>query len=183
MSTPCCARLLHLPAPNHGFVSRERQPPKQTRLITACTGLRGVKVSVDLSQILASGVPIEEIVREHPYEQCRPSNLSFSLPLVASPHSLALIVFCSSKPNLSLSFSSKISAAPSFIMYFSLLPASVLLSLAVAQTTISGSSASSTACAAQPVMDACYASTSAIAQACATTDYGCLCSKWNDVLT
>jgi len=68
-------------------------------------------------------------------------------------------------------------------MYFSLLSVPLLLSLAAAQTTISGSSVSSTACAAQPVMDACYASTSAIAQACATTDYGCLCSKWNDVLT
>ncbi|PMD56938.1 uncharacterized protein K444DRAFT_632096 [Hyaloscypha bicolor E] len=68
-------------------------------------------------------------------------------------------------------------------MYISLFPASLLLSVAAAATTISGSSASSTACAAQPVMDSCYASTSAIAQACTTTDYGCLCSKWNDVLT
>jgi hypothetical protein len=68
-------------------------------------------------------------------------------------------------------------------MYTSLLPATLLLALATAQSTLSGSFASSTACAAQPVMDACYASTSAIAQACTTTDYGCLCSKWNDVLT
>ncbi|KAN0108334.1 hypothetical protein V8E51_008076 [Hyaloscypha variabilis] len=68
-------------------------------------------------------------------------------------------------------------------MYTSLLPASLLLSVAAAATTISASSATSTACAAQPVMDSCYASTSAIAQACATTDYSCLCSKWNDVLT
>lgn len=68
-------------------------------------------------------------------------------------------------------------------MYISILPATLLLSLATAQTTLSGSFATSTACAAQPVMDACYSSTSAIAQACSTTDYGCLCSKWNDVLT
>ncbi|PMD27440.1 hypothetical protein NA56DRAFT_654249 [Hyaloscypha hepaticicola] len=67
-------------------------------------------------------------------------------------------------------------------MYISLLPISLLLSVAAAQTTLS-STTSSTACAAQPVMDSCYASTSAIAQACATTDYSCLCSKWNDVLT
>ncbi|KAE9377980.1 hypothetical protein N431DRAFT_500709 [Stipitochalara longipes BDJ] len=68
-------------------------------------------------------------------------------------------------------------------MYISLFPVSLLLSVAAAQTTVSGSHTTSTACAAQPVMDSCYASTSAIAEACATTDYGCLCSKWNDVLT
>lgn len=67
-------------------------------------------------------------------------------------------------------------------MYISLFSTSLLLSVAAAATTISGST-SSTACAAQPVMDSCYASTSAIAQACTTTDYGCLCSKWNDVVT
>ncbi|KAH8782596.1 hypothetical protein BGZ57DRAFT_886053 [Hyaloscypha finlandica] len=68
-------------------------------------------------------------------------------------------------------------------MYISIFSVSLLLSVAAAATTISGSSTSSTKCAAQPVMDSCYASTSAIAQACTTTDYSCLCSKWNDVLT
>jgi len=75
-------------------------------------------------------------------------------------------------------------------MYTSLLPASLLLSLVAAQSTTSTvlsatSAAAGTAsvCAAQPVLEACLASTEAIANACSTTDYQCLCEKWNDVLT
>lgn len=39
------------------------------------------------------------------------------------------------------------------------------------------------ACPAQPVLDACISSTSAIASACPLTDYNCLCQKNTDVLT
>jgi hypothetical protein len=136
---------------------------------------------VDPSQILACGVPMEEIVRGLPYSPLPPQQQPpFSLfprciiTLTVVNYHLALQI---------LLFSHLFPFEPSVIMYISLLPISLLLSLAAAQTTISGSSTSSTACAAQPVMDSCYASTSAIAQACATTDYACLCSKWNDVLT
>ncbi|RKF80283.1 putative gpi anchored serine-threonine rich protein [Golovinomyces cichoracearum] len=38
-------------------------------------------------------------------------------------------------------------------------------------------------CAAQPVLELCLSSTSAIASACAPTDYSCLCQKYTDVLT
>lgn len=76
-------------------------------------------------------------------------------------------------------------------MYLSLLPASLLLSLAAAQTTTtqsvisvtSAAAGTASVCAAQPVLEACLASTEAIAGACSSTDYQCLCSKWNDVLT
>lgn len=69
-------------------------------------------------------------------------------------------------------------------MHFSLLPVSMLLSLAVAQTTtFSAPSTSVSVCAAQPVLDQCLASTQAIVTGCVSTDYDCLCSKWNDVLT
>lgn len=75
-------------------------------------------------------------------------------------------------------------------MYLSFLPASLLFSLAAAQSTTSAvlsvtSAAAGTAsvCAAQPVLEACLASTEAIADACASTDYQCLCEKWSDVLT
>ncbi|KAH7350852.1 hypothetical protein BKA65DRAFT_499133 [Rhexocercosporidium sp. MPI-PUGE-AT-0058] len=70
-------------------------------------------------------------------------------------------------------------------MQFSLLPVSLLLSLAAAQTTVTFSAdpSTSTACAGQPVLNACVASTKAIVAACGTTDWGCLCQKWNDVLT
>ncbi|RDW91230.1 hypothetical protein BP5796_02395 [Coleophoma crateriformis] len=66
-------------------------------------------------------------------------------------------------------------------MYLStLLPVALLASLAVAQTS---SSSTTSACAAQPVLEACLASTEAIAAGCASTDYGCLCQKWTDVVT
>ncbi|KAL2071601.1 hypothetical protein VTL71DRAFT_12836 [Oculimacula yallundae] len=70
-------------------------------------------------------------------------------------------------------------------MQFSLLPVSLLLSLATAQSTITFSSkaSTSTACAGQGVLDSCIASTKAIVANCASTDYGCLCQKWDDVLT
>jgi len=55
-----------------------------------------------------------------------------------------------------------------------LLPISLLVSYAAAQTT--------SACAAQPVLESCLASTQAIASDCATTDYTCLCQKWQTVL-
>lgn len=70
-----------------------------------------------------------------------------------------------------------------------LLPALTLLSLVAAQTTTSvvQSTASAAAgttsiCADQPVLEACLASTEAIAEGCASTDYGCLCQKWSAVL-
>ncbi|RQM05547.1 hypothetical protein DH86_00001576 [Scytalidium sp. 3C] len=60
-------------------------------------------------------------------------------------------------------------------MQFSvLLPISLLASYAAAQTT--------SACAAQPVLEACLASTQAIASDCASNDYNCLCPKWKTVL-
>ena len=136
---------------------------------------------MDPSQILACGVPMEEIVRGLHMSRCRPNNLLPFLFLARCIITLTVVNY-----HLALQillFSHLFQFEPSVMMYISLLPISLLLSLAAAQTTISGSSTSSTACAAQPVMDSCYASTSAIAQACATTDYGCLCSKWNDVLT
>jgi hypothetical protein len=76
-------------------------------------------------------------------------------------------------------------------MYLSLLPVSLLLSLAAAQTTTSQSVISVTSaaagtasvCAAQAVLEACLASTEAIAAGCSSTDYQCLCEQWNNVLT
>ncbi|KAH7419929.1 hypothetical protein BKA64DRAFT_652028 [Cadophora sp. MPI-SDFR-AT-0126] len=69
-------------------------------------------------------------------------------------------------------------------MQFSLVPVSLLLSLAVAQTvTFSSNPATSTTCAGQNVLDQCLASTKLIVAQCGTTDWGCLCQKWNDVLT
>jgi hypothetical protein len=65
-------------------------------------------------------------------------------------------------------------------MQFSLLPGALLLSVAAAQTTLVASTNS--ACAAQPVLESCLASTQAIAAGCGTTDYDCLCKKWSDVL-
>lgn len=176
--------VLPLPAPNRSLVSGEGLPKNRHSLPLCAQGSRGFKVSVDLSQILASGAPIEEIVMGHPYEQCRSSNLSFLFSLVAPPTNLTVVDLYSALLNLaSVSRSPAIISPSSSIMYISLLPISLLVSLAAAATTISGSTGSSSACAAQPVMDACYASTSAIAEGCLSTDYGCLCSKWNDVLT
>jgi hypothetical protein len=72
----------------------------------------------------------------------------------------------------------------SFAMYISLLPTALLLSLVGAQTTsYSLVATTSSACAAQPVLEACLASTEAIANGCLSTDYSCLCQKWNDVYT
>jgi hypothetical protein len=75
-------------------------------------------------------------------------------------------------------------------MHISLLPASLLLSLVAAQSTTSAvlsvtsaAAGTASACGAEPVLEACLASTEAIANACSTTDYQCLCQKWNDVLT
>ncbi|KAH8685645.1 hypothetical protein BGZ60DRAFT_395718 [Tricladium varicosporioides] len=78
-------------------------------------------------------------------------------------------------------------------MQFSLLPATLLLSIASAATTsfsiatpvstISLSTGQSTACAAQDILDTCIASNMGYVLACNSADYGCLCSKWNDVLT
>ncbi|KAL3424321.1 hypothetical protein PVAG01_03602 [Phlyctema vagabunda] len=63
-------------------------------------------------------------------------------------------------------------------MQFSLLSVSALLfSLAAAQTT------RSTACAAQPVLDACMATSKGIINSCVTTDYSCLCTAYTALLT
>jgi len=174
---PAALELFEAPAPNDFLVS-ETGTLKTDTASHRMHRSQGVKVSVDLSQILACGAPIEEIVLGHPYSSADPANSRFSSPFTHCRY----FVLCSSSPHSNLVLY-QTSLPSSFIMYLSLLPVSLLLSLATAATTISGPSASSTACAAQPVMDSCYASTSAIAQACATTDYGCLCSKWNDVLT
>lgn len=65
-------------------------------------------------------------------------------------------------------------------MHLSILPISLLLSLAAAQST---STSTSSVCAALPVLNACLASTEAIAEGCASTDYNCLCQKYSAVLT
>ena len=66
-------------------------------------------------------------------------------------------------------------------MQLSILPIALLISLTTAQSTSTASTSS--ACAALPVLNACLASTQAIAEGCGSTDYNCLCSKYNDVLT
>jgi hypothetical protein len=49
---------------------------------SVCTGLSGANVSVDLSQILASRAPSEEIVRAGPYEdRSDPATLFLDSPL------------------------------------------------------------------------------------------------------
>lgn len=68
-------------------------------------------------------------------------------------------------------------------MQFTLLPISLLISFAAAQSSTAASSGTTSVCAAQPVLEACLASTQAIAAGCASTDYKCLCEKNNDVLT
>ncbi|TEY67426.1 hypothetical protein BOTCAL_0126g00170 [Botryotinia calthae] len=70
-------------------------------------------------------------------------------------------------------------------MHFSkaALPFAALVSYAAAATTVAATSGFSAACEAQNVLDACVSSTTAIAQACQTTDYLCLCTSWNSVLT
>lgn len=70
-------------------------------------------------------------------------------------------------------------------MHFSkaTLPFAALVSYAAATTTAAATSGFSAACDAQNVLDACVSSTTAIARACQTTDYICLCTSWNAVLT
>lgn len=71
-------------------------------------------------------------------------------------------------------------------MYISpFLTISSFAALAVAQTTSFSitSSTTSSVCGAQPVLDACIASTTAIIQSCASTDYNCQCQKYGDLLT
>ncbi|KAF8864956.1 hypothetical protein BDZ45DRAFT_796779 [Acephala macrosclerotiorum] len=59
-----------------------------------------------------------------------------------------------------------------------------LAAITFAQTTSYSYTAPTTStCAAQAVLDSCFASTTAIIQTCASTDYSCLCSKYNDLLT
>ena len=70
-------------------------------------------------------------------------------------------------------------------MHFSkaTLPFAALVSYAAATTTAAATSGFSAACEAQNVLDTCVSSTTAIARACQTTDYICLCTSWNAVLT
>jgi len=63
-----------------------------------------------------------------------------------------------------------------------------LLSLTLATTlsptnTATATTGTTTDCPGEAVLQNCLAGTQAIAQNCATTDYDCLCGKWNDVLT
>lgn len=70
-------------------------------------------------------------------------------------------------------------------MHFSkvTLPFAALVSYAAATTTVAATGGFSGACEAQNVLEACVSSTTAIAQACQSTDYICLCTSWNSVLT
>ncbi|KAL2355672.1 hypothetical protein BJ546DRAFT_1059891 [Cryomyces antarcticus] len=52
---------------------------------------------------------------------------------------------------------------------------------AAAQTATSAASVATSSCAAQNVVDTCVASTKAVLASCASTDWGCLCSKSHDV--
>ena len=72
----------------------------------------------------------------------------------------------------------------SLIMQFSLLPISLFLSVAAAATSTSSAAAStSSVCAAQDVLNQCLITGQGYLDACASTDYACLCSKSNDILT
>jgi hypothetical protein len=141
-----------------------------------------------LSQILACRALLRKL-SEEPYEH-RGSLLSLTfcallavLLLLPYPHCRYCIYFLCSFA-LYLPLSTKSSSRSSLNMYISLLPAALLLSLASAQTTsYSLAATTSSACAAQPVLEACLASTEAIAAGCLSTDYSCLCQKWNDVYT
>lgn len=70
-------------------------------------------------------------------------------------------------------------------MYISsFLTVSSLAALAVAQTTSYSLVTSTTSiCAALPVLDSCIASTTAIIESCSSTDYGCQCQKYTDLVT
>ncbi|KAM3072397.1 hypothetical protein ACMFMG_009200 [Clarireedia jacksonii] len=69
------------------------------------------------------------------------------------------------------------------MQFTTLLPATLLLSLAAAQTTSAVVAPGTSVCPGQNVLDACLLSTRAIANACQNNDYNCLCPRWNDVLT
>jgi len=73
----------------------------------------------------------------------------------------------------------------SLIMQFSLLPFSLFLSVTAAATSSLSASATgtSTACAAQDVLDQCLVTGKGYLDACAASDYACLCQKSNDILT
>ncbi|TVY57009.1 hypothetical protein LCER1_G000982, partial [Lachnellula cervina] len=70
-------------------------------------------------------------------------------------------------------------------MQFSLLPISLFLSVAAAATSTSSAAASGTSsvCAAQDVLNQCLVTGRGYLDACASTDYACLCQKSNDILT
>lgn len=76
-------------------------------------------------------------------------------------------------------------------MHFStaLLPLTLLVSYAAAQTsaaaapTAAATGATTGNCQGQNVLEACLSSTTAIANACQSTDYTCLCTSWDAVLT
>ncbi|KAF7866745.1 hypothetical protein EAF04_005587 [Stromatinia cepivora] len=75
-----------------------------------------------------------------------------------------------------------------FSMGKALLPLAALVSYTTAQTTAAAPPAAptggvSSTCLGQNVLEACLSSTTAIAQACQPTDYTCLCTSWNAVLT
>ncbi|EPE34533.1 hypothetical protein GLAREA_10227 [Glarea lozoyensis ATCC 20868] len=65
-----------------------------------------------------------------------------------------------------------------------LLPLTFLLTLTTAQTTLSaGALPSSTACAAKGVFDACLVTGNGYLASCSSQDWGCLCQKWDEILT
>ncbi|KAI9643098.1 hypothetical protein NHQ30_008833 [Ciborinia camelliae] len=73
-------------------------------------------------------------------------------------------------------------------MHFStaLLPLTLLVSYVVAQSSAAAAPtapATGSTCEGQNVLEACLSSTTAIATACQSTDYTCLCTSWTAVLT
>ncbi|KAF4624375.1 hypothetical protein G7Y89_g13794 [Cudoniella acicularis] len=75
------------------------------------------------------------------------------------------------------------------MQFSTLLPVALLASVAVAATTTTSFSISapavpsSTSCAAQDILETCLSTGMGYVNACALADYGCLCEKWNDILT
>lgn len=57
-----------------------------------------------------------------------------------------------------------------------------LVAAVSAQTTTTAASSSST-CGAQPVLEQCLITTQGYIDLCQSTDYNCLCAKYNDLLT
>lgn len=58
------------------------------------------------------------------------------------------------------------------------------LSLVAADSsTYSYVATTASVCGAQPVLEACIGSTTAIIESCASTDYSCLCQKYSDLVT